>query len=470
MTYVASKSQRGWYDQLLTAWDVAYQEQDWLELIQRWGNGFDVLNFVNLASREVNVGSNNITILEESVRERPVTVSIPQSAVAPIDPIITFATSDDSDDYIREGMSLLVPAKYVTGQDYDLELRLYKSGNDWKGKSFSGTATIDTAITTKEMILGASSYGEGANGIDPQADGFYERSTNGRILKEAFAIEGGKRFNEIFRAVKSKYGDAGLFSKAQLDASFRLDSQKDKFILTGNANTNTSNLTTVSIAGGSNVVRSTKGLIPIMKELGQELTWSTDFDMDKFRSVKALLEAAGILNREVDFLAGTDLLANIETSQIDWLNNNSAGHSFYDMMNKVGFMVKQVMINAVRFNLTELHSFANINKFGASEYGYRDMALLLPRGEYSVTMKGHGRPDEEVKLPHLTLGYAVNQGENRKHTVTYVKGNIDFPTGAAAANSYDGVKFDMKTHMIPIFNHIYQTVLVTKDTSAGAGA
>ena len=99
--YRESNTQRGWYDQLLTAWDVALEEQDWLKLISRYGNGFDVLNFLHMAGSEIDVGSNNITIIEESVRERPVTVSIPQSLSAPIDPIITFATSDDSDDYIR---------------------------------------------------------------------------------------------------------------------------------------------------------------------------------------------------------------------------------------------------------------------------------------------------------------------------------------------------------------------------------
>lgn len=466
----ASNTQRGWYDQLLTAWDVALEEQDWMELIQRYGNGFDVLNFVNLAAKTVSVGSNELTIIEEGVRERPVTVSIPASAVAPIDPIITFASADDSDDYVREGMSLLIPAKYVSGQDYDLELRLYLDGSDWKGKSFSLTATIPDAITSKEFILTASSYGEGADGITGMADGFYERSTNGRIIKEAFAIEGGRRFEEIFQAVKSKYGNAGLFSKAQMDASFRLDSQVDAFLLTGNQNTNTANLTTTSIAGGSNVVRSTKGLVPIMKELAQELTWSTDFDMSKFRGVKALLEAVGILNRQVDFLGGTDLMANIEESNIEWLKTNSAGHSFYEAMNKVGFYAKSVAINSVMFNLMELHSFANVNKFGVDEYGYRDMAFLLPRGEYSVKLNGANTSAEEMKLPHLTLGYADNNGENRRRTVTYVKGNIDFPTGPAAANSYDGVKFDMKTHIVPIFNHIYKTILVTKDTAAGAGA
>lgn len=468
--YRESQASRGWYDRLATAWDVAYKEQDWLELISRYGNGFDILNFLSMAKREMNLGSNNITIIEEGVRERPVTVSIPQSLSAPIDPIITFSSGDDSDDYVREGMSLLIPASYVTGQDYDLELRMYLDGNDWKGKSFSGTATIGTAITTKQFILSASSYGEGADGASPVRDGFYERNTDGRILKEACAIEGGKAFNEVFTAVKNKYGTNSLMSKAQMDATWRLDSQKDAFLLTGNPNTNTSNLTTVSIAGGSNIVRSTKGLVPIMKELGQELTWSTDFDMDKFRALKGYLEAVGILNREIDFLGGTDLIANIEDANLQWLTDNSAGHSYYEKMNSVGFYAKQVFINSLRINLMELHSFANVNKFGISEYGYRDMAFVMPKGEYSVTMKGHGKADETMKLPHLTLGYAVNNGENRRHTVTSVKGNIDFPVGAAAANSYDGVKFDFKTHIIPIFNHIYQTVLVTKDTSGGGGS
>lgn len=468
-----STTQRGWYDQLLSAWDVAYEEQDWLKLISRYGNGFDVLNFLNMASAEVDLGSNNITIIEEGVLERPVTVSIPQSTSAPIDPIITFATSDDSDDYVREGMSLLIPASYITdasSHGEDLEMRLYKDGSDWKGKPFSGTATIPSAITTKQFILTASSYGEGADGIDPAAGGFYERNTDGRMLKESCAIEGGKRFNEVFQSVKTKYGDAGLFNKAMMDASFRLDSQKDAFLLTGNANTNTANLKTTSIAGGSNAVRSTKGLVPIMKELAQELTWSTDFDMDKFRAVKGYLEAVGVMNREVDFLMGTDLVANVEDANIEWLKTNSAGHNFYTNMNEVGFYAKKVNINNVAFNLMELHSFANVNKFGTTEYGYRDMGFLMPKGEHTVTMKNHGKSDETMKLPHLTLGYANNNGENRRHTVTSVKGNIDFPAGGAAANSYDGVKFDYKTHIIPIYNHIYQTILVSKDASGGVGA
>ena len=468
--YRESTTKASWADRLLTTWDVALEEQAQLKMISRYGNGFDILNFLNMRKNEINVGSNNITILEESVRERPVTVSIPASAVAPIDPIITFATSDESDEYVREGMSLLIPAQYVTGQDYDLELRLYLDGSDWKGKSFSSTATIVDAIVTKEFILTASSYGEGADGIDPSASGIYERNTNGRILKESCAFEGGRRFEEVFQAVKDRYGSSGWFSKEQMDASFRLDSQKDAFLLTGNENTNTANLKTVSIAGGSNAVRSTKGLIPIMKELAQELTWSTDFDMDKFRAVKGYLEAVGIMNREIDFLMGTDLVQNVEDANIDWLAANSTGHSFYENMNSVGFYAKKVNIAGMTFNLMELHSFANVNKFGVDEYGYRDMGFLMPRGEHTVTMTGHGKADETMKLPHLTLGYANNNGENRKHTVTHVKGNIDFPSGAAAANSYDGVKFDFKTHLVPIFNSIYQTILVTKDTTAGGGS
>ena len=118
----------------------------------------------------------------------------------------------------------------------------------------------------------------------------------------------------------------------------------------------------------------------------------------------------------------------------------------------------------------ELHSFANINKFGAAEYGYRDMGLLFPKGQYNVTLQGKGMKEEKLKLPHLTLGYANNNGENRTRIVTYVKGNTDWPAGGAAANSYDGVKFDMLTHVVPIWTNLYQTILVTKDATEGVGA
>ena len=470
MAYQSSTSQRGWASQLISPWDIGLKEVDWLQLVKKWGGGFDVLNFNNLFGKTLSVGSNEITIIEEGVRERPVTVTVPASAVAPIDPTLTFSSADDSDDYVREGMSLLIPAKYVSGQDYDLELRLYKSGSDWKGKSFSLTATIPAEITAKELILTASSYGEGANGIDPMTGGFYERTTNGRTLKEACAIEGGRQFEEVFQAIKTEYGQMALMSKEQMDASFRLDSQMDAFLLTGNANTNTANLTTTSISGGSNVVRSTKGLVPIMKELAQELTYTTEFDMDSFNAVKALLESVGVMNREVDFLGGTDLLAGIESANIDWLDTNSAGHSFYQYMNEVGFMVKQVVKNSVRFNLMELHSFANINKFGAAEYGYRNMGFIFPKGERNVTLQGAGTTNEKLKLPHFTLGYANNQGENRTRMVHAVNGNTNLVPGALAANSWDGVKFDFATHVVPIFNYMQQTILVTNTANVYAGA
>jgi hypothetical protein len=191
--------------------------------------------------------------------------------------------------------------------------------------------------------------------------------------------------------------------------------------------------------------------------------------LDEFRATKAYLEAAGVLNRSVSFLAGTNLISNIETQNIEWLKTNSSGHTFYERMKSVGFFAEQVYINSVMFDLMELHSFANINKFGASEYAYADMGFIFPKGERNVTIKGAGLKEESMKLPHLALGYANNQGENRTRTVTHVKGNIDFPAGAAAANSWDGVKFDFKTHIIPIFNYLQQAILVTK-ADGGVGA
>ena len=169
-------------------------------------------------------------------------------------------------------------------------------------------------------------------------------------------------------------------------------------------------------------------------------------------------------------MVGTDLMANIETSMIDFLKTNSAGHSFYNELNSVGFNVKDITINSVKFYLSELSSFSNPQKLGLSSYGYRNTGFIFPQGEYSATLSMAGE-NQELRLPHLTLGYPEGNGENRQRIVSVEPGvNGLQGMGGVVSNAYDGVKFHTLAHMIPIFNHMYQTILVQKDTTAGGGA
>jgi hypothetical protein len=197
-----------------------------------------------------------------------------------------------------------------------------------------------------------------------------------------------------------------------------------------------------------------------MEELALALTWSTGFDITKFEAVKALLESVGILNRDVDFFVGTGLCTSIEQNMQSYLNANSPGHSLYPIMGEVGFNVRTVMKNSVKFNIMELHSFSNPNKFGAAEYNYKNMGFIFPHGEYKVKWNGGGTADESISLPHLTLGYPKGKGEDRRRTVTFEPGVTNLsPT---SSNDLDGWKYYFLSHFVPIWVHMQQTILVTK--------
>ena len=448
------------YSNVLSIYDtIAREPQALAQLIRKYGDGFYVTNFLNLAGRTIDVTTPNLKIIEEGAPERPVTVSIAIGA-ANIEHTLTFASADNSDDYVREGFDLLIPATY-TNASITKPLRIRDDSGTWKGRFYDTTTEITATITTKEFVLGASSWGYGTGQPDPMASGFYQRTTSDRILKETAGIEGGQVYQKDWQAVEDANGGQGIISRATIESDFRLDSQQDAFLLTGQANTNTSNLTAVSNFGGTNAIASADGMDNIMTQLALSLTWSTGFDITKFEAVKTLLESVGILNRSVDFFAGTGLCTSIEQNMESYLNANSAGHSLYDMISgTVGFNVREIKKNSLTFKLMELHSFSNPNKFGAAEYDYKYNGYMFPEGERKVKWNGGGTASEEISLPHLTLGYPKGKGEDRRRTVSFEPGVTNL--SPVASNQYDGWKYYFLTHIVPIWTHMEQTVRISK--------
>lgn len=468
--YRESTLTQSWYDSTFRSlYDLELKPQTLGKIIQRYGEGLSVTNFLNMAGQVMPVKSNTITIFEQGAPTRPVTCSIGTSADASAGVTVTFSATDDSDDYVRAGFDLIVPKSY-TNKDYDVPLRLTVSSSTWTGTPYENDVQITTALSDVICFLGASSWGYGTNQPEPMASGMYSRTTNTRILKDTAGVEGGIVFQESWEEVELSNGKKGIWTRSLGEMDFRLDDQIDSFLLTGIANGNKTNLTAASVSGNTAAIPSADGLVKTMKSLSQEQTWSTAYDIDKFRAIKVLLENVGIVNKNVDFFVGTDLNASIEASMIDWLKATSAGHNFYMELNSVGFNVREVQINGVKFYINELSSFSNPNKFGLDAYGYRDMGFLLPQGEYKATLEGAGMK-ENFRLPHLTLGYPQNNGEDRKRIFKIEPGMNGFAgMGDVVANGYDGVKFYTLAHVMPIFTHLHKAILVEKDANEGGGA
>ena len=457
MAQLNSTVERGAYgistDFLSTYDSIARLPQALDKVYQKYGKGLLMFNFLQLAGTVKGVTSPNLKIIEEGAPERLVTVSLP-TAIAGATTTITVATSDGSDKYIREGFDLLIPPAY-TNASIEKAMRVFNDAGTWKGIFYDDTVAITGAITTKELMLGASSWGYGTGQPDAMFRGFYERTTNERILKESMGLEGAQLYQEDYKAVEDANGNKGLWSKGIMEMDFRLDSQVDNFLLTGEVNGNSSLTSTSYITGQSSAIPSANGLISTMNDLALEQTWSTGYDITYFEALKGLLESVGVAERTVDFFVGTGLATSILKNMQSYLNTNAPGTELYDRMGNIGFKVNSVDYNGVLANVMELGSLANPNKFGGSEYGYRNMGFIFPKGENAVTLN-----NEKLSLPHLTLGYPVGKGENRTRVISKVPGVGN--QNPIAANQYDGDMFYMFTHVIPIWTYMEQTIFVHK--------
>lgn len=442
----------------MSAYDtIALKPQAYAELLQKFGEGLNIFNFLNMAQATIPVTTPSLKIIEEGSVERLVGVSIAAGAAGEY--ALTFHVHDDSDDYVREGFDIIIPGN-KTALGYDKPMRIYKSGGDWKGRFWDETTAIDANLVETEVAIGPSAFGPGTGQPASMKTGLFSRTTSSRLFKETFGIEGGQLYKEDFYAVESANGAKGLLSKGLIQMDFRLDSQIDAALLLSEVNANQYITSTSAMTGETTAISSFDGLLPTMRKLGMSNNYTSAFDDTEFTAVKALLESVGVTNRNIDFMVGSSLNALIETSMQSWLNTNSHGTDLYDMIGKISFAVKQLTLNSCTFNIMELHSFSNPVKFGGPNYNFSGLGMMFPQGTKKVSVSAPGGVKETLNLGHLTLGYPSGKGEDRKRVLSKLPGVSN--QNPIAASQYDGDWYYMFAEVMPIWAYMNQTILCQK--------
>lgn len=468
--YRESTANQSWYDSAFrSTYDLELKPQTFGEVIDRYGIGLSLCSFSKLAGRTMSTKSNSITIFEKGAPTRPVTTSIAVDA-APVDATtVTLNVADGSNAYMRQFMTITIPAAY-TNKTLPQEMRITGSAGSWKGTFHDITAAITTALDAVPLAVGASAFGYGSTQPDPMSTGSYERTTNQRIIKSTIGIEGNTLAQEEWEDFKLKHGGRGVWTRSIAELDFDMDNQEDSALFVGQKITNTS-ITQASVTGDTKAVPSAEGLLQIMSELAQEMTWDgTGFGPTQFRAMRPLLENVGVVNQKLDLFAGSDLNSAIESDMIEFLKTNAGGTKYWDEIGSVGFMVNQVKLDGVQTNIAVLHGLSNPNKYGLSSYDFKKQGFLFTQGEYSAEIQDAGG-NEKMRLPHLTLGYPDYNGEKRQRIFQMapgVHGISGMPN--IATNAYDGVKMYALAQMMPIWNHMYKTIKINYDADAGGGS
>jgi hypothetical protein len=447
-------------------YSLYFPPEIWNEWFEKYGEGFKVLDFLNLAGRTSQVRNRTYTHFEDGTDQR---VATNEAAISTgvAGAAITFKLEDADYDSnangpLREHFSVYIPAAYQPAA-IDVPRQYVVTGISGTGVEQIYTCTpmsTDSQIAVEvpagtELMIGSSVFSPGTGQPDGMTTGTFERTHKTQISKESCGFEGGAVAHRNYREVVDKAGQPGIFDRGLVETEFRLDRQMDSAIFIGEQNANS--LTQTSQFGGTPSRQGTKGIWNWMAELAQTKNYTGEFDMDDFDDIKPLLQSQGVNGASVLFGYGANLGLNVENGVLSGLKEWSGGSDLLSQGNAyfdVDFTA--VKKNGVKFLCQEMVSFANPNALGNDSYSFIDHGFMMPVMDVSVT----NAQGKKMVVPNLSLAFLNHNGEDRTRIIDTVAGLNGM--GYKASNEYDGSHIFMLTEFSTFIANVNQFIRVLK--------
>jgi len=462
---------RGFTEQWLSLYDAELEPQVWPELYQKYGQGFGIFDCLTVAGQTFNVKSDDIKAFEEGALVRPVKLNASGiTAMTSAGDAISFtlATTEydtDGNCYLRAGDTIIIPSKFMSGQDTPAEFLVTSvgaSGAACAATPLDASAQITSTVTASSyLMVGATRYARGTAQPTARSRGLYSRTFETGISKESMHLEGGQVMQATYRA-KMKNGGEGLINRYQAETEFALNSQLNSALLVSDDNDNSVTQTAHSTA--SNAVQSTVGIWNWLDSLGQKLNYAVKISLPDLYTAKELLRSQGVVETEVLFGMGDKLSRGVETLGLDFIKEYSGGSNLMDGMQSIGIRPNRITIGNVTFVLKELAGFTNPATFGTDADYWGNAGFMIPMS--NVTVKSSdiavaGIEGGKIVIPNVALGYVNNEGENRTRIIQDVAGVNGI--GLKATHAYDDYHFYMLTEYMLVAMQVNQMIRLLKE-------
>lgn len=465
---IKGNPRQGAYTETWRAANDILDPQTYGKLTRLYGPGLLAVDALMWRKSEINISTRAMEVYEEGHFWDTLTTSAQvNTAVAGAN--ITISSNDN----IRVGFSVRIPASYITGakvpQDYRITSKAEGTPNVYTCSPFLSTQTLDVAIpTATQLMVGASSFAPGTQQPAGQIMDYFSHFHYTRIMKETVNFEGGQQaLKELDDMKSSQYGGT-LRARAILIAQMIMRLQQNDFLLMGYPNTNS--LAQNNRHGESNAISSDYGLIPAMaQDTGAMKQYYTgSYGEDNLESVKYLLASQGLSGmNSVMYMLGQELFTGISRSMRTFLREYSGGTDlYYNNLQKVGFGVRQILLNNTTFNLVEVPEFSDPTRYAAPGLNFETMGMIFPDSKVTVTMNGYDPNSmtnvagKKLSTDHINLGYLNYAGENRKMIVGNKAGVNGL--GIPFSDDWDESSTYLLTEMMNLFFALNQTVLVLK--------
>ena len=451
-----------------SAWASIYSlyfpPEIWNEWYEKYGKGFKVLDFLNMAGRSMPIANRTFYHFEDGTDLRVATVGtqIAVTAAGANATLTTLAATDydaNGNGPLRANFTLVIPDTYLNNTGPRLYVCTAIAGNGaaqaYTLSPLSADSEINVAIPVNtELMIGPSVYAPGTGQPEGMTQGTYKRTHYTQISKESCGFEGGQVGKRNYREVVDMAGNPRIFDRGMVETEFRLDRQMDSALFLGEPNTNA--LTQTSVYGGTPNRQGTEGLWTWMTALAQSKTYAGDFDMDDFDDIKPLLQSQGLVDSTVLFGYGSNLGLSVENTLLDGGLKEWSGGTDLLKGNYFEVEFKKAMKNNVRFLFKEMVSFANPNTYGNDSYDFTDSGFMLPVTDVPVTtMAG-----EKITVPNLATAFYNHKGEDRTRIIGTVAGLNGM--GYDIKNEYDGTAIFMLTEYALFAANVNQFIKITK--------
>ena len=447
------------------------------ELVQKYGKGFDILDFLTIAGKEGTCAGQTKTLYTEGESDRYVTLHTAIStAVAGADITVEIEEWDTVANGGRSAVAVgdlfYIPGKYCTvsgtkcvnPQRYQVtEIAATTANPNEEDTNITAkplnaltVLAVEVPVGTK-LFVTTGNFAPGSTGAKSHNQGWYSETFTTAIKRARFDLEGSQQSNErYFHHLKN--GGVGMFSRASLKAEMDLDRAINYEILLGDT---TDNLSFTTEDGQSNLARGTKGIMPSLNSNGWKIYYTSSFTVSDVENIKKAHISQGVVDGDAMLGGGFEFLRGLENNCLDFVKEYSGGSDLLDGVNKLGVGIKQIKKVGLNLSLHEFVSFSNPNALGISDYAFDKKAIVIPSTQVTV----RDSMSAEVKMNNLEIQYKVFDGEDRRRWFNIIPGvnGMSAVNTNIAVSSYDKVAGEIGSEFMLIFLRQNMSGLIQPD-------
>lgn len=417
-----------WTEQLMSLHDV-YKPERIPTLFSRYGSQFmPMFQIFRSLGREEGIARDEWDGWEENWYHSTITnktLTSLGSAGATVD--ITLDTGDhDSkgNSYPRVGDIISIPGTYMqvhitaknvtTPSAHVLTIKPSKAADAIPAIS----AGAELAITTGGFAAGT---GQPAGTVLGQT----KRDFVAQIFKETIGAEGSQLVNQKWiKMMDNNKNFKGWYSPGYMRGEYLMALKIDGAFTWGDI---TDNVTVAADAadGAGNLVKTTKGLMRWVSELGKELNYTQNaFDPEDLDQVGLYLKSQGITSGYVFGWIGNLLMNDIENGMVDYLASNAGGTTYTTAVKQV-FKGNENLAAAIGFDaikkggithlLHPMDVWSNPKTFGATGYDLAEYGLFTPLSKFV-------NPQTNGIMDNIATRYRKLGNYNRRFETWTVRG------------------------------------------------